>query len=75
MKRTLTVLLAMLLAVGMLASFAGPVVAQDDGDETDTTVCTIEAPDTAIESAETSLCEPESPDDNPSIQYNDVEQD
>ena len=53
MKRTITVLLAMLLAVGMLASFAGPVVAQDDGDEADTSVCTIEVPEIATESAET----------------------
>lgn len=64
MNRTITVLLAILLAVGLLASISGSVAAAEDAD---TTVCTIEAPYEATDNAEASLCEPESPDDGPTI--------
>lgn len=44
------------LVVGILATFAGPAAAQDEvEDEIDTTVCTIETPEIATDSAETSL--------------------
>lgn len=66
MNRTITVLLAILLAVSLLASISGSVAAQEE-DGIDTTVCTIETPYEATDNAEANLCQPEYPDDGATI--------